>query len=309
MLSLEELYQRLQALEARMESAGLTEAPSGMVLVPAGSFVMGAATNVGQESASADETPQHAVSVSAFYIESNEVSKEQWDGVYDWATEHGYGFSPGCGQGKAGTHPVDFVTWHDCVKWCNARSEMAGLAACYTVSGEVYRAGEYAPDCDFRARGYRLPTEAEWEKAARGGLSNRRFPWGDTSTIQHARANYNSDGIDSFDTSPTTGFHPSYSVGAEPYTSPVGSFGANGYGLCDMAGNVSEWCWDWYAADYYAQSPAADPTGPAVGAARTARGGSWVASALLCRIPHRVNSDPAIKGDNCGFRCVRSAGR
>jgi formylglycine-generating enzyme required for sulfatase activity len=128
---------------------------------------------------------------------------------------------------------------------------MDGRTPCYTVSGSVYRTGSYGWDgsdiinCNFSANGYRLPTNDEWVYAARGGLSSKRFPWGDT--ITHNQANYRSYWIDgspyySYDVSSSDGYNPDYNDGVMPYTSPVGSFAQNGYELCDMAGNVFEWC-------------------------------------------------------------------
>ena len=139
------------------------------------------------------------------------------------------------------------VNWYDVVKWCNARSEMEGRTPCYTASDSVYKTGKPGGvsdiSCNFSASGYRLPTEVEWEYAVRGGLSGKHFPWGDTTT--HSQANYRSRSSYTYDVSPTLGFHPDYDEGGYPYTSPVGSFAANSYGLHDMAGNVFEWCWDW----------------------------------------------------------------
>jgi formylglycine-generating enzyme required for sulfatase activity len=207
---------------------------------------------------------------------------------------------------KGAKHPVFFISWYAMVKWCNARSEKESLVPCYTVSGSTYKTGYSAPDCNWNASGYRLPTEAEWEKAARGGLSNKRFPWGDT--ITHSQANYYSSTSYAYDVSPTRGYHPTYDDGVIPYTSPVGSFPANGYGLYDMAGNLWEWCWDWGSSGYYSDpSAGTDPRGPASGSGRVFRGGGWGDRPLYLRVTGRSYSNPGGTNINFGFRVARSS--
>ncbi len=304
MHTLEEIYQRQatleanqEAIEARLEAAGLGEVPAGMVLIPAGDFVMGDTFGDGYST----ELPVHTVTVSAFYMGETEVTKTQWEAVHGWAVTNGYAFE-NAGLGKAGNHPVHTVSWNDCVKWANARSEKEGLRACYTVGGEVYRTTAVAPEVDRQANGYRLPTEAEWEKAARGGAANLRFPWSDTSTIQHTRANYRADtGSYAYDTSAQDGFHPDYDDGISPYTSPVGTFAPNGYGLYDMAGNVWEWCEDVFV-DSYEGTPTDGSAQTSGGSNRVFRGGSWYFSARYVRSSNRIRYYQSYTLRYLGFR-------
>jgi formylglycine-generating enzyme required for sulfatase activity len=276
--------------------------PPGMALIPAGEFTMGDTFAEGWSA----ELPTHAVTVSAFYMDKYEVTKALWDGVYTWATNNGYFFVFGA-QGKAANHPVQNVTWYDSVKWCNARSQKEGRTPAYYTDAAmtvVYKSGQVAPYVRWDV-GYRLPTEAEWEKAARGGASGRRFPWGDT--ITHSLANYFSVTTYVYDISPTLAYHPTYADGVDPYTSPVGSFEANAYGLYDMAGNVWEWCWDWHGS--YGSGAQTDPRGAALSSARVFRGGSWTELARYCRSAYRNLDGPWGKSYDLGFRSALPLGQ
>ena len=252
--------------------------------------------------------------VSVFYMDINLVSYSQWQSVYNWATNYGYGFDD-AGSGKAANHPVQTVNWWDCVKWSNARSQQAGLnPVYYTDAGltQVYMNGDVAPYVNWAANGYRLPTEAEWEKAARGGLVGQRFPRGDT--ISWSQANYFGDPLSldtnglPYDFATAIDYDPAFSDGdnsaTQPFTSPVGYFAPNSYGLYDMAGNVDEWCWDWYGTPY-GQPTTTNPTGPASGGGRVLRGGDWGNDAYFARCANRANYDPSNVNGNLGFRCVR----
>lgn len=275
-------------------------ADDGFAVIPSGPFQMGLTSGD-----SAGNAPSIEVTVSRFYLAEKLVTLADWETVRDWAAQNGYDIASG-GAGKEADHPVQSVTWWNAVKWCNARSEMEGLTPCYTVGGEVMRTGfGTVPDVDWSANGYRLPTEAEWEKAARGGLSGVRFPWG-TDTVSHGNANFRNDGAESY-ADGNSGHHPDYADGGEPFTSPVGSFAPNGFGLFDMAGNAAEWCWDRYVVDYYLTSDGTtDPRGPAGSGSRVIRGGSWDDTADRLRAGARRSLAPGSAVDTTvGFRLAR----
>jgi len=305
--------------------------PSDMVYIPDGTFQMGDSFGEG----SSEERPVHTVTLDWFYMGQYEITNGQYcqylnsaiesNSIYvsggvvygsgnnqpycDTSTSSSrsqiaYSDSNGvfsvrtkCGRNMS-NDPMISVNWYGSVAYCNWRSQQEGKEQCYNLSTWA---------CDFSKKGYRLATEAEWEYAARGGLSGKRFPWGDT--ITHSQANYNSDSDYSYDISPTRGFHPiwdddgiiPYTV---PYTSPVGSFSANGFGLYDMAGNVREWCNDWYSDTYYSSSPSANPTGPTSGDYRVFRDGSWDDSPEHCRSANRAGWMPNFRLFDIGFRVV-----
>ncbi|MCX6878424.1 MAG: SUMF1/EgtB/PvdO family nonheme iron enzyme [Verrucomicrobia bacterium] len=279
-------------------ASAVVTAPPGMVLIPAGDFTMGDSLD-----GMGDATPI-TVTLSAFYMAVNEVTLSQWQAVYLWATSHGYTFT-NAGLGKSANHPVHTVNWHDVVKWCNARSEMEGLTPCYGIlimpMYYIYKTGEYDTVIfNVTANGYRLPTEAEWEKAARGGLVGQRFPWGDT--ITQNLANYNGNTSYTYDLGPN-GYNSIGYVAPSPYTTPVGTFAPNGYGLNDMAGNVREWCWDCYAP----YEGGTDPRGPITGSYRVIRGGLWSGNAGYCRVAYRDYRSPSVLDFGIGFRMARSS--
>ena len=178
----------------------------------------------------------HEVALSTYLIDMYEVRMSYWEEVYEWATQNGYAFTnPGLntdpsGVPQSGDHPVHSISWYDCVKWANARSEKDGFVPCYYIDENrttVYRSGEINLTnfhVDWTASGYRLPTEAEWEVAARGGRVSNKYAWGNSPFP--SKANY----VDT-------------RIGK---TAAVGTFDPNGYGIHDIGGNLYEWTWDWY---------------------------------------------------------------
>lgn len=260
-------------------------APANMAYIPAGAIQMGDNLD-GNTSA----MPVHTVYISAFFMDKYEVRKELWQTVYAWAAGNSYSFNNGETFSGSG-HPVQTISWYDAAKWCNARSEMEGLTPCYYTSSSlstVFRSGtpNITNACvNWNANGYRLPTEAEWEKAARGGSNGNRYPWG--NSVSTNDANYSSPG---------TG------------TKPGGSYAANGYGLYDMGGNVWEWCWDWYDGSWYGKPGANvdNSRGPdAVQSSRLLRGGAWKDDSSYLRCAGRVSVAPGNAESDIGFRCVR----
>ena len=261
-----------------------------MVSIPAGTFLMG--DNLLDLSAPAPyATPVHAVTLSAFSIARHETSYAQWVSVYNWAVQNGYTFESAGRNGawQISTHmPVTQISWFDVVKWLNARSEKEGRSPVYFTSASqtaVYRAGNIDltnGSVAWLANGYRLPTEAEWEYASRGGLVGKRYPWGDV--LEATRANYD-----------------------RGTSTSIGSYPANGFGLHDMAGNVWEWTWDRDSTDYSMDaSGITDPHGSSAGLLRVRRGGSYVYGERYLRNFDKMFRSANYTGPYFGFRAASS---
>ena len=230
---------------------------------------------MGADDGEKDESPVHRVQLSPFAIDKTEVTHAMFTAA-ELPNPSKWQDDP--------SRPVNQVRWRDAKLYCNERSLVEGLEPCYDESQPGW-------PCDFDKSGYRLPTEAEWEFAARCG-SPGAFPFGGDSKLA---------------------VHAWYGKNSDQQTHPVASRKPNAWGITGMYGNVSEWCQDVYAADYYQQSPDVDPRGPESSdpdAKRIVRGGSWKATSGMCRVSFRQgkttgDSDACFRSDDCGFRCVR----
>ncbi|MCK4658073.1 MAG: formylglycine-generating enzyme family protein [Phycisphaerae bacterium] len=291
--------------------------PEGMVLIPGGEFEMG---NHHYGAGDLDELPVHAVRVDLFYMGVYEVTNQQYcdylnsayaqglievisDVVYKAGGSELYcetysadphsriHFSGGTFTITTGKedHPMVMVSWYGAVAYCNWRSDIHGREACYDLSTWA---------CDFSKNGYRLPTEAEWEYAARGGQHSPyyMFLWG--NDIDGSNANYWVSG-DPYETEYVRTTPVGYYDGGQ---TPSGSDMVNGYGLYDMTGNVWEWCNDWYDSEYYSSSPYDNPQGPGSGNFRVRRGASWYDYIAYLRCANRNKNPPSARYCNDGFR-------
>jgi len=322
-------------------------APDGMLHISGGEFEMGDSFDEGYSW----ELPVHTVYLSPYYVDTYEVTNQQYAEGLNWAWAQGGlievtsdrvhkagdgelycdtttsstrsritwdGGTFGVVAGKE-EHPMNQVTWYGSVAYCNWRSAMEDKPLCYDLDTWT---------CDFGMAGYRLPTGAEWEKAAGWDpVQERHFRFGEhtdgcgganpANCLDGQRANYSNSG-------------DPYETGAQPYTTPVGfyngelhykvDFGWPGsetsyqtqnaqsyYGCYDMSASVWEWCYDWYDSDYYGSSPYSNPQGPAIGSSRVLRGGGWYGGPSSCRSAYRTYSAPDDRSRSVGFRCAVGA--
>ena len=231
--------------------------------------------------------------ISSFSIGKYEVTYDLWTAVRTWGIANGYTDLPAGVNGSAGSGvnmPVTYINHYDIIKWCNARSEKEGLTPLYyTTSAQttVYRTGDYnlLPNyVKWSANGYRLPTEAEWEFAAKGGNSTHGFTYSGSNTL---------------------GDVAWYSTNSTGATQPVGTKNANELGIYDMTGNVYEWCWDFFSGTY-PNVGSTDPQGPtSEQSRRTLHGGCWYMGEYDCRITYRFNLVPSDTKKMYGFRIVQ----
>ncbi|MEK6793292.1 MAG: SUMF1/EgtB/PvdO family nonheme iron enzyme [Spirochaetota bacterium] len=266
----------------------LTPASNEMIMIPlpGGTFTMGSPIEY-------TEKPIRTVTVGPFSIGAHEVTYSEWQRVYSWALSRGYRFD---NTGTKGGHfldtsehtdnePVTGVSWYDAIKWCNAASEMEKRPVCYyttSARSTIYRTGRIeltGTSVLPRAGGYRLPFEAEWEYAARAGTTTHFF-WGAAINGDYAWNYANCTGR----------------------THPVGTKKPNPFGLYDTAGNVYEWCFDFYG--YYDAKTIKDPSGPFAGEYRVMRGGCISEQNNTLRTAARNYVAPSTASFENGFRVV-----
>jgi len=271
-----------------------------MVFVEGGTFQMG--SNTGQNR----EKPVHSVTVSSFYIGKYEVTQKEWVAVM--------GSNPS--NFKNHHLPVEMVSWYDVLVYCNLRSIKEGLTPVYTIRNSInpkdWGSVPTFPNivwdaviCNWNANGYRLPTEAEWEYAARGGNKSKGFTYSGSNNIDEVAWYLLNSGDQQLTIDNLWGTSKEAKEN-NCRTRIVGTKAPNELGIYDMSGNVFEWCWDWHV-DSYTSGSVTNPTGTNSGYARMFRGGSWGGGPDECSVSYRVYPNPYARSQSLGFRCVRSA--
>lgn len=255
------------------------------VLVEGGTFMMGSDS----KDAAANEKPVHKVTVSSFWISKYEVTQAEWNALMD-PSKYPVKFTF-----KNPELPVDSINWYQALEYCNELSKKHGFKPAYIIDKEKKDPNnlnnsdnimKYTVIWDLSADGYRLPTEAEWEYAARGGKLSKNY-------IYSGSNNFDEVGYCLKNSNKTT-----YKPGTKK---------PNELGIYDMSGNVIEWCWDWFSDKYYSVSPEFNPTGPEKGEFRCGRGGSWKSiDESYCRNTARFSAHQWFSNPLIGFRLVRS---
>lgn len=244
-----------------------------MVKVEGGTFMMGSKDD--NHIAENDEQKQHEVKLNSFEINKLEVTVWEWKD-YCKKTKKKMPITPTWGWND--NSPITNITWFDAIEYCNWLSKVEGLKQVYIAVGPNVK-------CDFTANGYRLPTEAEWEFAAKGGNKSKGNVFaGANNSNEIAWWIKNSD--------------------RKPHA--VGTKLPNELGIHDMSGNVWEWCWDWYNKDYYKTEDGNNPKGPIRGEKKAVRGGSWDSQENYLRTANRISTDPNKTNEFYGFRLART---
>lgn len=223
---------------------------------------------MGSVNGNSNEKKVHQVTVDSFLIGKYPVTQELWQSVM--------GTNPS--NLKGAKRPVESVNWFDAVDFCNRFSEMDGWQKVYSRRGEHL-------EFNLKATGYRLPTEAEWEFASRGGLMSKNFLFSGSNAIDEVAWYWGNSGN---------------------MTHEVGTKQCNEIGICDMSGNVWEWCWDWFSDSSYNSETQLNPTGPKTGTNHVLRGGSWSSGAWGCTVTNRYSDNAISRFYRFGFRLVRT---
>lgn len=288
--------------------------PEDMVFVDGGTFLMGDSFGGGDD----DERPVHEVCLDPYMIGRYEVTVGEFGEFVD-AT--GYVTTAECDSGAAvfvgkkverrrdaswnnpyyeqdDRHPVVCVSWYDAVEYCNWRSRRDGLEPCYSGEGD-------SVTCDFSTNGYRLPTEAEWEYAARSRGRQVKYAWGDSMPFIEGRPAGNTRDEAAHREWDIKNYWIGYDDGYA-CTAPVGSFAPNALGVYDIGGNVYEWCWDWYDERFYETSHGENPTGATAGEMRACRDAGFACAIRHECVASRGQGRPTLTFSWGGFRIARS---
>ncbi|WP_264550370.1 formylglycine-generating enzyme family protein [Flavobacterium sp. N2820] len=244
-----------------------------LIQVKGGTFKMGSKNS--DTSAELDEQKEHSVTLNTFEISKFEVTVWEWK-QFIKANKMKMPIKPSWGWQD--NYPINGITWNEAIAYCNWLSTKEKLQPCYSKKGPNFV-------CNFKANGYRLPTEAEWEFAAKGGTNSKGFRYSGSDKLEDvAWYKVNSNG--------------------QPHT--VGTKLPNELGIYDMSGNVWEWCWDWYNKDFYKLEKGDNPKGPEMGERRTVRGGSWDSKSNYVRPANRISTIPSKTHEFYGFRIART---